>query len=94
MRKPKNTTIKLSPGLKVSVKIQYETMRKYIKKRWWLIALTWLSTIGIAIITAFLITGWLGVLIGSLLSAIPFYLGTIAIMVIVQRDIYHEGQSA
>ena len=91
MNKPKNTTIKSTAYLKLSASVQYEGMRKSVKKNWWLLALIWLLSVGIGIITAFLITGWLGVLVGLVLSFIPFYLGTKAIMTIIQKDIYHDN---
>jgi len=56
---------------------------------WLIIILIWIVTVGIQAITSFWVTGLLGMILGVILSAIPFFLGIWAIKTIIERDTWY-----
>ncbi|MGD0795198.1 MAG: hypothetical protein ABR958_06405 [Dehalococcoidales bacterium] len=76
---------------KVGINSSLEIVRiiKSFKKNWRLITLTWIVTVLIATMTTFLFKGWLGILIGVVLSVIPFFLGILAIEKVIEKEVHH-----
>ncbi len=65
-------------------------IHQYYKKRWLIVALIWVVTITVQVVTSFLITGWMGLILGIVLSAIPFFLGIWAITKVIEKDTYYN----
>ncbi len=80
----------LSGTLVLKGDLKATRIHQYYKKRWLWIALTWVFTIAVQVVTSFLITGYMGLILGIALSAIPFFLGIRAITKVIEKDTYHN----
>ena len=74
----------------ISGSLSMVRIRKSFKKNWWLITLTWIVTVLIATTTTFWVKGWLGLLVGVVLSVIPFSLGILAIEKVIEKEAHHS----
>lgn len=57
----------------------------YFKKNWKVVTLTWALTFAVSLIS-YWITGWLGIIVGMVLSIIPFYFGINAVTKIIEKE--------
>ncbi|RPJ63747.1 MAG: hypothetical protein EHM12_01530 [Dehalococcoidia bacterium] len=80
---------KLSGTLNSEGHVQAIKTHKSHVRNWLLIIFIWIFTVGIQTITSFWVTGWFGMILGIVLSAIPFFLGLWAVKTIIEKETWY-----